>query len=93
MRMLATELPERFADALCRHVGCDPHAAMGQVPRRDRERLQDALTRFRFSVCGDRGWNFAEVTAGGVPLEEINFRTMESKQCLRLVSRRRNFRL
>jgi predicted flavoprotein YhiN len=30
-------------------------------------------------VTGDRGWNVAEVTAGGVPLEEINFRTMESK--------------
>ncbi|MBX3337755.1 MAG: NAD(P)/FAD-dependent oxidoreductase [Nitrospira sp.] len=38
-----------------------------------------ALTRFRFPVVRDRGWNFAEVTAGGIPLEEINFRTMESK--------------
>jgi predicted flavoprotein YhiN len=27
----------------------------------------------------ERGWNYAEVTAGGVPLEEVNFRTMESK--------------
>jgi predicted flavoprotein YhiN len=27
----------------------------------------------------DRGWNYAEVTAGGVPLEEIDYRTMESK--------------
>ncbi len=80
MRMLATVFPERFAEALCRHVGCDPHAAIAQVPRKDRERLHDALTRFRFPVSGDRGWNFAEVTAGGVPLEEINFRTMESKR-------------
>ena len=37
------------------------------------------LTKFRFPVEQDRGWNYAEVTAGGVPLEEINFRTMESK--------------
>ncbi|MBA5872783.1 MAG: aminoacetone oxidase family FAD-binding enzyme, partial [Nitrospira sp. CR2.1] len=44
-----------------------------------RDRLLAALTRFLFPVVRDRGWNFAEVTAGGVPLEEINFRTMESK--------------
>jgi hypothetical protein len=30
-------------------------------------------------VATDRGWNHAEVTAGGIPLEEINYRTMESK--------------
>jgi predicted flavoprotein YhiN len=38
-----------------------------------------ALTKFPFPIERDRGWNFAEVTAGGVPLEEIDFRTMESK--------------
>jgi hypothetical protein len=27
----------------------------------------------------DRGWDFAEVTAGGVPLHEIDYRTMESR--------------
>lgn len=52
---------------------------MAQVSRIDRNRLLDALTRFRFPVVRDRGWNFAEVTAGGVPLDEINYRTMESK--------------
>jgi predicted flavoprotein YhiN len=41
--------------------------------------LLDTLTRFQFPIAQDRGWNYAEVTAGGVPLEEINFRTMESK--------------
>jgi predicted flavoprotein YhiN len=38
-----------------------------------------ALTKFLPPVQQDRGWNYAEVTAGGVPLEEVNFRTMESK--------------
>ena len=28
----------------------------------------------------DRGWDFAEVTAGGVPLEEVDYRTMESRR-------------
>jgi predicted Rossmann fold flavoprotein len=79
LRMLAGLLPERMAEALCQAVSCDPQKAIAQLPRADRQRLADALTRFRFPVEGDRGWNYAEVTAGGVPLEQVDFRTMESK--------------
>ena len=32
----------------------------------------------------DRGFDYAEVTAGGVPLEEIDLRTMESRRCKNL---------
>jgi len=76
---LAQLLPERFGEALCRHCDCDPRIAAAQLPRKDRNRLLEGLTRFRFPIERDRGWNYAEVTAGGIPLEEVNFRTMESK--------------
>ena len=75
----AQQIPERLAEALCSHVECDPKTATAQLLRKDRDRLLAALTKFTFPVTHDRGWNYAEVTAGGVPLEEINFRTMESK--------------
>jgi hypothetical protein len=78
VRTLSILVPERFADSLCRSCSCDPQKMTAQVSRTDRIRILSALTRFRFPVEGDRGWNFAEVTAGGVPLEEINYRTMES---------------
>jgi predicted flavoprotein YhiN len=61
------------------YVECEPQKAIAQLLRKDRDRLIEALSRFRFPVEHDRGWNYAEVTAGGVPLEEINYRTMESK--------------
>jgi len=32
-------------------------------------------------VVGTRGYNYAEATAGGVQLAEINPRTMESRRC------------
>ena len=32
-------------------------------------------------VKDSRGWNYAEVTAGGVPLSEIDSRTMQSRVC------------
>jgi predicted Rossmann fold flavoprotein len=79
VKTCAQQVPERFARALCSHIGCDPEIAVAQLPRTERDRVLAALTTFNFQVKHDRGWNYAEVTAGGVPLEEINFRTMESK--------------
>jgi predicted Rossmann fold flavoprotein len=79
LKTWAQQIPEGFAEALCYHVDCDPKMAVAQLPRKDRDRLLAALAKFKFPVKHDRGWNYAEVTAGGVPLEEINFRTMESK--------------
>ena len=76
---LALRVPERFAEALCRHATCNPQQAIAQVARADRERVISALTKLTLPIEHDRGWNYAEVTAGGVPLEEINYRTMESK--------------
>ncbi len=78
-RTLSSLVPDRFAESLCRYQGCESQTAVAQVPRPTRDRLLNALTHFRFPIIGDRGWNVAEVTAGGVPLEEINYRTMESK--------------
>jgi predicted Rossmann fold flavoprotein len=79
VKTLAQIVPERSADAICGYAGADAAEAAAQVPRAERERVVAGLTRLPLSVTTDRGWNFAEVTAGGVPLEEIDYRTMESK--------------
>lgn len=78
-KTLAQRFPQRFADAIIHHAGCGSQTASAQLPRKDRDHLLTLLTKFPFPIVRDRGWNYAEVTAGGVPLEEINFRTMESK--------------
>ena len=36
---------------------------------------------FRFPVTGTAGWAHAQVTAGGVPLSEVDVATMESRLC------------
>jgi predicted Rossmann fold flavoprotein len=79
-KMLAQQIPERLAAALCRHCQIDPGAQAGQLGRESRRRLVHALTGLILPIVRDRGWNYAEVTAGGVPLDEINFRTMESRK-------------
>ncbi len=78
--LLATKVPERFAVVLCRHLGVEPSTMLGRLGRGDRRKLVESLTRFALPVVRDRGWNFAEVTAGGVPLKEIDYRTMESRK-------------
>ncbi|WP_172834157.1 BaiN/RdsA family NAD(P)/FAD-dependent oxidoreductase [Nitrospira japonica] len=78
-KILSQRVPLRFAEEVGRHVGCDPSRLLAQCPRQDRLRLVDALSRLRLPIVRDRGWNYAEVTAGGVPLEEVDYRTMESK--------------
>ena len=79
LRTLAQHLPHRLVECLCRHAVCDPQQVVAQMPQASRRRLVSSLTRFPFPVTGVRGWNHAEVTAGGVPLEEISYRTMESR--------------
>ena len=41
--------------------------------------MADRLKSLTFSVCGTKGWNDAQVTRGGVTLEEVDPDTMESK--------------
>lgn len=78
-KTLALLVPERVVAVVCASVECDPERAAAQVTRPERERVLGALSRLRLPVHRDRGWNYAEVTAGGVPLEEIDYRTMESR--------------
>jgi len=76
---LATILPARVADALLAELQMDGRIVFGHLPRETRRRLVHALVEWSLPVIGDRGYNYAEVTAGGVPLEEVRVSTMESR--------------
>jgi hypothetical protein len=79
-KVVAERLPLRLADVLLRHAGIDPARPAGQISREHRRGLAHALTGLLLPVVRDRGWNYAEVTAGGVPVEEVDFRTMASRK-------------
>jgi predicted Rossmann fold flavoprotein len=76
---LRQQLPERLARALCAAAGVAPDSTAQQLPRERRRALSALVAGTPLPVTGDRGWNAAEVTAGGVPLSEIDLRTMESR--------------
>jgi predicted Rossmann fold flavoprotein len=49
--------------------------------REERRRLIRDLLELELPIVRDRGFEYAEVTAGGVPLSEIDTATMESRVC------------
>ena len=79
VRFVAEQVPERAAATLVRQTGVDPATPIARLTRDERRRMVHGLTDVRLPVDRPRGWNYAEVTAGGVPLAEIDYRTMASR--------------
>lgn len=52
---------------------------LSRLSREKRRALVQSLAAFPLDILDGRGYNFAEVTSGGVPLEEVNPKTMESR--------------
>jgi hypothetical protein len=71
-------LPERLADALVASLGLGG-VVLGQLRREQRGALVEGLTRWRLEVRGHEGYKKAEVTGGGVPLTQVDCRTLESR--------------
>ncbi len=74
-------IPDRLARALCAAAGVDPVTPGHRLAREGRLALARAATALDVPVTGDTGYDFAEVTAGGVPLRELRLETMESRAC------------
>jgi predicted flavoprotein YhiN len=62
-------------------AGIADDQTMAHLTREQRHRLVRELLETPLPVRGSRGYAYAEVTAGGVPLEEVNPATMQSRLC------------
>ena len=76
---LASTTPNAFADRFLERAGIDGAPPLAHFPRADRRRLVQALIAWPLAVTSSRGYTFAEVTAGGVALPEIDPATLESR--------------
>jgi predicted Rossmann fold flavoprotein len=79
--VLASRLPAAVAEAWIEAAGVDASTTMAHLARDDRRRLIAGLLETPIAVRDSRGYNYAEVTAGGIPLSEIDPATMESRVC------------
>jgi predicted Rossmann fold flavoprotein len=78
---LAGLVPSSVSAALLQRLSLDPAITLAALRREDRRRLSAALTGWPLAIAGSRGYNYAEVTAGGIDLREIDPATMESRRC------------
>jgi predicted Rossmann fold flavoprotein len=72
-------LPARLADALCAFAEVRGDLPLNQVAKGERNRLLESILAFPLPVTGALGYEKAEATAGGVPLDELDANTMMSR--------------
>jgi predicted Rossmann fold flavoprotein len=79
--ILAMRVPSAVADVWLDAAGIASDVTMAHLARDDRRRLVRALVETPVGVVDSRGYGYAEVTAGGIPLDEIDPATMQSRVC------------
>lgn len=79
--VLAESLPSAVAAAVIRSVGIDPARRLADLSRDERRAVIRGSLEMSLPVRDSRGYNYAEATAGGVSLEEIDPRSMASRTC------------
>jgi predicted Rossmann fold flavoprotein len=77
--LLRRHLPARLAEALVAEAGVEEGRTLAQLRREERARLVELLARYPLPWTGEEGYKKAEVTGGGVPLSEVDPRTLESR--------------
>ncbi|MDT3778313.1 NAD(P)/FAD-dependent oxidoreductase [Nitrospira sp. MA-1] len=83
-KLVPTLLAERLPTRVATMLADIQQPALSDTPvnllsKEARRNLVQTLTNLGLPIIGSRGWNFAEVTAGGVPLEEISPHSMGSR--------------
>jgi len=72
-------LPRKLISVCRQQTKIDSDKPGHQITSEERRRLATWLKDFRFEIGGHRGFNEAIITAGGVSVDEIDSRTMESR--------------
>jgi len=77
--VLAAKVTRRVVDQLLVLCNLPVDRRAAALPRADRQRIVAVVKRLQIPLTGTLGFEKAEVTAGGVSLNEVDSRTMQSK--------------
>jgi predicted Rossmann fold flavoprotein len=78
--LLSQELPERLALALLASSGVPRERRTSALTRAERIAIVGIVTACELPWTGHEGYRTAEVTGGGVALDEVDARTLESRR-------------
>jgi predicted Rossmann fold flavoprotein len=76
---VSRHLPARLAEQLITEAGMPADRRAGDLRREERAALIELLTSYELPWTGDEGYKKAEVTGGGVALEDVDAKTMASR--------------
>jgi predicted Rossmann fold flavoprotein len=79
--IVSAHMPQRLALHLMQECDVPADRRVSDLRRAERVALIEALTAYVLPWTGDEGFKKAEVTGGGVALEDVNPKTLESKRC------------
>lgn len=79
--VLSGIIPEKLARYLLKHQGISEEIEIRHLKPEDIKRLIQMVKRFSADITDTNTLEQAQVTAGGIPLSEIDLDTMESKLC------------
>ena len=71
-------LPKKLCQVLLKELTINPDTKVNQITKKETELLAERLTNWHLAVKKPRSFAESMVTAGGVPLDEVNTKTMES---------------
>jgi len=77
---VSRKLPSRLAELLIEESGIPGDRRLADLKRTERQTLIERLTAYELPWTGDEGYKKAEVTGGGVALDEIDPRTLQSRK-------------
>lgn len=77
---LSTRIPQRLAVQLIFEAGAPADRRISDLRRTERITLIELLTAYPLKISGNEGFKKAEVTGGGVALDEVDPSTLESKR-------------
>lgn len=81
LSFLKEYLPENVCRSILKLSRIDANIKVHSLKKEEISRLTHVCVSYKLKVTGTKGFSKAEVTAGGVPLSEVKYQTMESKIC------------
>ncbi len=74
-------LHRKLHATLCKTAGLGATDRASLCNKKQIARLAETIHHFKVSICGTKGYEFAQTTAGGVATDEIEALSMESRLC------------
>lgn len=77
-------ISHKLALVILKMLKIDFDLVASRINQKQIHRISNSITNFKIQATHTRGFEYAEATGGGVNIDEINIKTMESKKCKNL---------